>query len=266
MKHTEVIRRAAGYIRYQLLARHKRGHGIHSPAVYDFISRVVGDRNSYPEYRMIREALNNLYRNNSMVDVGMLTAPSQVFSDTTRRVARMARVAGIPDRYGRLLFRIARYCQAARMVEFGTCLGQSALYLSYGYREGTVVTVESSGNLTRFAGQFLKDSGCCNVDVITSTFSEFMSGREEEEDAPGLVFLDGDHRYAATLEYYRFFRSRMDQGVIVLDDINYSGEMRKAWNEIVSQERSGAVTLDLFRLGIVLVRPCITPGHFVVRY
>lgn len=41
------------YLRYLLFSSHRKGHGIHSPFVFDFIQKVLNDNSEYTEYEEI---------------------------------------------------------------------------------------------------------------------------------------------------------------------------------------------------------------------
>jgi hypothetical protein len=57
----------------------------------------------------------------------------------------------------------------------------------------------------------------------------------------------------------------MKNGIIIIDDIYWSAGMHKAWEEIV-KENNEYVTIDIYRMGIILIRESVTPGHYVVGF
>jgi hypothetical protein len=67
------------------------------------------------------------------------------------------------------------------------------------------------------------------------------------------------------MRYFTFYNEIIKEGILIIDDINWSAGMRKAWREIVKQN-ANYVTIDLFRMGMILIRESITPGHYVVRF
>ena len=49
-----------------------------------------------------------------------------------------------------------------------------------------------------------------------------------------LVFIDGNHRYEATLKYFELLKNNLsDKSIVVLDDIHWSSGMRRAWRRYV---------------------------------
>jgi hypothetical protein len=87
-----------------------------------------------------------------------------------------------------------------------------------------------------------------------------------ENEAPGLIFIDGDHRKDKLLENFSYLvRKAGENTVIVIDDINYSKEMNEAWNELKSGDGI-SVTIDIFRMGLVFFRSGMSRFDYVVGY
>jgi hypothetical protein len=57
----------------------------------------------------------------------------------------------------------------------------------------------------------------------------------------------------------------VENSVIIIDDIHHSPEMEEAWNEIRKHERV-SVTIDIFRMGMVFLRPGMNRINYIVRY
>jgi predicted O-methyltransferase YrrM len=71
---------------------------------------------------------------------------------------------------------------------------------------------------------------------------------------PVLLYLDGDHAYDPTLEYFSDLLKYSEQDTIfVLDDIRWSSGMERAWKVIKANPES-VVSLDLFFMGIVFFK------------
>lgn len=257
--------RIPAVFRYAFLSGHRGGHGIHSPGVFEFVTRVLFDRSEYPVYHEIDEYLKKLQEDNQVITSNDFKSTSLAFDSDKRTVSKISRKVAIPPKYGRLLLRTVRYYQYRHLVELGTSLGVSALYLSSGNDNSRLVTMEGNPQLALAAGNFLQASGKRHIEIINLPFEEALMCRHEAFEDPDLVFIDGDHRKESTLEYYRYFRSRIRCGFIFIDDINWSAGMRKAWNTIIKEEKEG-VTIDIFRMGIVMIRESITPGHYLIRF
>lgn len=167
-----------------------------------------------------------------------------------RSVASIARYSGISERKGRILFHTIRWLQPGRMLELGTSLGLSTLYMALASPESRIFTLEGHSGLASIAEATFKNLGLHNITVIRSSFEEGLGDALAELGGVDFVFIDGDHRYFSTI---RAVDSIIAQAkppfVIAIDDIRWSGEMKAAWNQI----RHNAylrLNLDLFDMGM----------------
>ena len=81
-----------------------------------------------------------------------------------------------------------------------------------------------------------------------------------------LLFLDANHRYQATLTYFntslKFIHKR---SVMIIDDIHWSSQMTKAWNEIIQNQRV-TLSLDLFQAGVLFFDPELKKEHLLLEF
>lgn len=149
---------ARKYCRYYLTAANGKGHGIHSPFVYDFVRNVLNDRRDYPEYTSIESLRGRLVNDDTLLSIEDMGAGSVAGTLGQRSIGDVARHAAKPRKLGQLLFRIARYYRPGTVLELGTSLGLSTAYLAAG------VAAVSAGFVTRVAGDLTADGS-----VISST-------------------------------------------------------------------------------------------------
>jgi predicted O-methyltransferase YrrM len=253
------------YVWHLLLAKHRYGHGVHSPFAFEFINKVVFDHTSYSEYKSLQVLRNELKRSDIQLQVQEVGSGSTHFSGKSRKVSDLIHVSSVNRKNGKLLFRISRNYKPATIIELGTSIGLSSLYLAKGSPVSRVVTVEGNPELSQFAAELFKKCNTENITPIIGLFDEQLELLKQKYPVPQLVFIDGNHNVEATLRYYRHFSEQMNSGILIFDDINWSRNMRKAWKEI-RQDRSARATIDLFYMGIVLLDQSITPGHYRVRF
>ena len=98
-------------------------------------------------------------------------------------------------------------------------------------------------------------------------FDETLPAYLKSVDQLGIVYVDGNHRYAPTINYFKqLLEKANDQSILIFDDIHWSEEMEKAWEEI-KQHSHVTLTIDLFFIGLVFVRQAQKEKeHFVIRY
>src|ERR1044072_3514545 len=95
------------YLDYLFGSSHSKGHGIHSPFVFDFIQKVLNDKTEYPEYSQAEGLRKKLLLDNSPVPIEDYGAGSRS-GPGSKSVAEITKIASKSPKYGKLLFRIAR--------------------------------------------------------------------------------------------------------------------------------------------------------------
>ena len=253
------------FLQYKIISRHSKGHGVHSPFIFDFVNKVLYDKTAYAEYQFFEFIISSLKASKEMLPVNDLGGVSIRFSNKSRKVPKLLKISSIPSKYGRLLFRMIRYYKPVSIVEFGTSIGVSAIFLAKGNTGSKLLTVEGNKLLFDFASGLFRKNNVKNIHAVHGDFDQIISHLPSKFTDTQFVFIDGNHKYDPTMRYFKYFMERMEEGIIIIDDIYWSGEMRRAWKEIVRKNRK-YVTIDLYRMGIIILRDSVTPGHYVVRF
>ena len=249
------VRLAWKYLHYYFTAANGKGHGIHSPFVFDFMTHVLNDRGPYPAWAAIEELRGRLLRDDRLVrieDMGAGTAGSGA-GVRSRKIADIARRAAKPRRLGQLLFRIAHHYQPATVLELGTSLGLSTAYLATGAPAAHVISIEGSESIREAAAENLRSLGLA-PELVQGNFDEVLGPLLSRIGPVGLAFVDGNHRYEPTLRYFHSLMAQMSApAVLIFDDIHWSADMERAWAEIRADSRV-YMTIDLFFIGLVFLR------------
>jgi len=207
------------------------------------------DKVKYPEYDIVNRARKDLLSNGRR-PVPVNTHGACASGTGTVKLSSVIKRSSVSEKQGRLLFRIARWFKPARIFELGTSAGISTMYMALGNPSADVVTVEGNPALAEIASSSFKEHHLENIKLLNCTFREALSGFVTG-NLPTLVFIDGDHSYEATREYFDFFSNCLTGTyVIIIHDIYWSGGMKKAWKEI-SASRENCCAVDLFFMGIV---------------
>ena len=249
--------------RYLINSKYRKGYGVHSPAVFEMVSKVLFDKAFYEDYKTIERQIIQLRSNKTKIPFTEMGAGSRFFSEGMRRISDIARESSVQKKYGRLLFRLIKYYKPEHVLELGTSLGVSTFYMAKGYENTKIHTMEGNTSVLEIAKVNAKELKLENIDFLLGSFDTLLTKLLSELKPLEFVFIDGNHSYEATIKYYSLIRSFMTKGIIVFDDIYWSQGMKKAWNEIKDKEH---VTIDLFQLGIVVLGDILTPGTYRVRY
>jgi predicted O-methyltransferase YrrM len=255
------------YLKYYLTASNGKGHGVHSPFVFDFITKVLNDDREFYAYRQIENLRKMMQYNETSVVVEDLGAGSRVAKSSERKVKEIARGSLKPKKYGQLLFRMADYYAAETILELGTSLGITTAYLASARNGSRVITLEGAEAIATQAIANFNSLQLRNIELIKGDFDDTLSAAIKALQRVDLAFIDGNHAYKPTVNYYRqLLPSLHDDSILVFDDIHWSREMEKAWDEIRNDERV-TLSIDLFFIGVVFFRKeNKVKQHFTIRF
>jgi len=251
---------------YYLCSHHKKGHGIHSPFVFELITQVFRDKNKYPEYKVAKNIAHQLKTDSSIIETPLFGAKA-LNKIKSQKISSIAKKSSISVKYGQLLFRLVRYANAQNILELGTCLGVSTAYLALANEKAQIYTIEGSEPLLNIAREKLLNNNIKNVQLIAGTFEKQLQLCLAQIHSLDFVFIDGNHTYEATLNYFEILVQHSHSNtILVFDDINWSPQMAKAWEKIKSDARV-TLTIDIFRMGIVFFRKeILVKQHFIIRF
>lgn len=261
-----VIFRTFKYLNYILLSKHRKGFGIHSPFVFDLVSRTFRNKIDAEIVCSIEKVRKKMISDNRSIKVKDLGTGSEKMITNIKRVSDIAKKSPVTKKYGVLLSNMAAEFGNPLIIEFGTSLGISTMYLASANRETVVNTMEGCPAISEIAINNFKEAGFDNVNVITGSFEEKWPKTITKGIKPGLVFIDGNHRKEPVLRYFDMVSEVSDSNtVIIIDDIYLSKEMEEAWT-VIKQSKNVTLTIDIFRMGIVFFRAGLTYNNYTIRY
>lgn len=255
------------YLRYLLTAENGRGHGIHSPFVYRLIREVFMDRKRKTEYDIPETYRRSLLRDHTLLEIEDFGAGTVSRLQNKRSVSSIARNSVKHQRYAALLYRLGHFLKARQILELGTSLGVTTMYLAAVSSAENVVTMEGSPAVADLAEAAFNTRGLSRLKLIRGNFDDQLPQLLKTMPEIDLAYVDGNHRKMPTLNYFNQLLPLMtNEGCLVFDDIHWSREMEQAWAEICADHRV-TLSIDLFSIGLVFVRKeQLEKQHFIIRY
>ncbi len=249
----------------QFLWKSKNEHGVHSPFVFDLVTKCFYDKKSKPEYAVLKSYRKSLLENKITIEVTDFGAGSRVFKSNTRAINQIAKTAGITEKRAELLFRITNYFQPENVLEIGTSLGLATSVLSLGNPKAKITTLEGCANTMSIAKNQLLLQNLKNIEFVATEFSTYLKTQQPTTNNQQLIYFDGNHSKQATLAYFELLLPTVsNETVWIFDDIHWSEDMEEAWETIKNHEKV-TVTIDTFQWGIVFFRIEQEREHFVIR-
>jgi predicted O-methyltransferase YrrM len=257
---------ALKYLEYSIFSTHRKGHGIHSPFVFYLIAGVFRNKTSRDIVFRIEKIRKSMLADNRSIEVNDMGAGSAVMRGKCRKVSEIARYSSLPQKYGSLLSGLASHFGSNTIIELGTSLGISTMYLASGSGSTVVHTIEGCSQTSAIASENFKKAGFRNIRQYNLSFDEGLSLMDSERISAGLVFIDGDHRKERTLRYFQKALNLTDErSLVIVDDIHLNSEMSDAWEQIKGDSRV-TCSIDINRMGLLFFRKGLTRTDYVIRY
>ncbi|MDB5136763.1 MAG: SAM-dependent methyltransferase [Mucilaginibacter sp.] len=258
------LRFAKDYLLHRLLGKSR--HGLHSPFVYRLVDKVIYDFSAKKVYNEIENIRIQLLSDDRMITVTDLGAGSHLNNNRQKRVSDIARNALKLPKLAQLLYRLVSDLQPLNMIELGTCLGTTSLYLKKAAPNAQLFTLEGCPETAGIASNGFKNAGIEDIKLITGNFDDTLPGVINGLDQLDFVFVDGNHQKDATLKYFEWCLPKVHENtLLIFDDIYWSEGMKEAWAEIKANPQI-TVTIDLFWIGLVYFKRGQVKEDFVVRF
>src|SRR4030095_549875 len=211
--------------------RSRKWNSFHSPYLFRLFTYCCDEKIVFPEFNEIENIRAELIHNTQHIKRTDFGAGSRMETLTPERsISSIAQHSRSLPFQCRFLFRLMRMVKPVTAIEFGTSLGIATSYLAHGNPGSQIITVEGDPILASMAGEFFLEQDIKNIRLFNSTFEDFIRMELAQISTVDFVFLDGNHKSGPLLEYYNamkpFFNSNT---IIVVDDINWSHDMRQGW-------------------------------------
>ena len=240
---------------------------MHSPFVFQFILHVLNNKSNYQPPNEIEALRKALLRDKRVLTIEDLGAGSRTAATKQRSIEQIAASALKSKKYAQLLFRLVKHYQPTTILELGTSLGITTSYFAKANPDATIFSIEGSKAIADIARENFDKLGVKNTELMQGNFDDLLPSVIRHLSTIDLAYIDGNHRYEPTLNYFHQLLSKTaNDSILVFDDIHWSEEMERAWAEI-KWHPSVQCTVDIFFLGFVFFRKEFkTKQHFQIRF
>lgn len=259
------LKQVLKYINYRLTAYTE--HDVHSPFVYDFYTQLIRNEYPYGDFEHLDELRKKLLADSTVLDITDLGAGSKKLDSNKRSIQQIVKHGIAPKKQAEFLYRLINKFSPKTIIELGTSVGLTSLYLAKANSGATLYTLEGSESLVAFSKALFKKEQLRNVVSIQGNFdAEFpklLTGLETID----CLYIDGNHASEPTLRYFNLALAKKNAGsIFIFDDINWSDDMQKAWQSVTAHP-DVRLSLDCFHFGMVFFRTeQKEKEHFVLRF
>ncbi|MCF6360567.1 MAG: class I SAM-dependent methyltransferase [Cyclobacteriaceae bacterium] len=241
-------------------------HSLQAPFIYNFFTKYIQRDFNKGLFESIEQTRRKLLDEDYLVATVNYGAISIVHPDSQQtKVSTIAKNGLTPAKVSRLLARLIEFNDAKNIIELGTSFGLNTLYLAQ-KENSSVVTFEGSEDIANVALTNFEHHQKNNIELVLGNIDKTLPTFLDARIRIDFAYIDANHKYKPTIEYFESIIKRMHKGsILVLDDIYWSKEMTQAWNEIKAHPEV-THSIDLFSVGIVFFQPDLVKTNYRLMF
>ena len=250
-----------GALLYRCL-RYRKGYGVHSPFVYNLITKVIEEKCSYYSFYDIELLRRELYYREEVV-----TCPDRQHPGRTkqRQVGEIVYREAIKASHGALLFRLVNYFKSRHILQLGPNMGLSTLYLTSYAKNLHCIALETVPEFAVIARETFKRAHN-PIDLRIGSYAELLPKALEDMEQVDFVYFNTLYEQAHNLSLFETcLRYVHDETIFVFEGIKASQKMREFWKAVCAFSVV-FLTVDLYTLGIVFFNRKLHKKDYIVYF
>lgn len=249
------------YFRYFFLKEDQ--HSIHSPFFFSFYQHLKGYiRENRQGEEAIEKQRSKFLGMNEEIQSTDFGAGSRWIYGRTRKVASIIKRSNTSIRFSLLYQFLCQQTPANTVLELGTSLGINTAYLAK-VTKGKLYTFEGDPALVGLSQNHLAVFSF--VQIVSGNIDNTLSETLQHVECVDFALMDANHRYQPTMDYFQIISPRLHpNSILVIADIHWSKEMRKAWDELRALP-SVTSSMDFFECGVLFFGKHGNNNQFVLE-
>ena len=216
--------------------------------------QLVNNPYRFSDFEILNEIRNQLKLSTEVINVSDFGAGSKKLNASHRTIKQIVKHGIAPQKQAEFLYRLINFLNPSTIIELGTSVGLTTLYLAKAAPKSTVFTLEGCEKLAAFSTQLFKSNSINNINSVIGNFNDTFPKLLNSITTIDFLYVDGNHTYEATMNYFNLaLQKKNEQSVFLFDDITWSSDMLKAWKEICAHPEV-TLSLDFFFFGIIFFR------------
>ena len=242
------------YLKYFFTASNGKGHGVHSPFVFTFITRVLNDDRFFYAFFPIEDLRTNLLADTNLLTIDASDIKSTEENKKKLSIHDIARSTGSSRKTGQLLFRIVNHYSPDSILVLGNSLGIDTAYLAAANTSLQLTTLQQDKMIAAMAMKHFQILDLKNIHMLVGDCKQLLDEYIKKNNKIGLMYSNINTDYASMMVYFnQLLGSIQPDSILIFQNIHFSRDMERAWEEIKANEIV-TLTIDLFYTGIVLFR------------
>lgn len=252
------------FIKHYFTSKSLKGHGIHSPYIFNLITNIILPAIKQPLNANIEKIRQNFLINTQLVEYINLGA-NKLSTTTYLKINHIARNSVSTPKKCKIINAIAKHYKPTTVIELGTSIGIGTMYLAQANNNTQVITIEGSPQIANIAQETFKVHNFNNILSYVGNFDSILPSILDKLNTPTLWYIDGNHHYEPTLRYFEWALTKFNaENIIIFDDIYWSNKMCQAWQQIKKHPKV-TISIDFYYLGIVFFKEVMHRESFKIN-
>lgn len=235
----QLLKKTKDVLSFYRFLRFRKGFGVHSPFAFNLITNVIEEKYPYYSYERIDIVRRQLLQNGALLGT------------TGMSVGRATAKFGIRKSHGQLLFRLANYFKPKQILQIGTGMGLSTLYLTAYSSHVHCIALEEDPGQAEWTHWCLERMGKRNVKVKQGSYDSLLSNTLAHLGTVDFLFFNVPEKAEALYSYFEMSLEHIQPGtVLLIEEIRKSQMMENFWYQVKAHP-AVVVTFDLYHLGLV---------------
>ena len=243
--------------------RYRKGFGVHSPFVFNLITKVIEERCQYYSFYDIE-----LIRKQLLFQDDEITYPDRQQKGKMRRrtIGRIVEREAIRPKHGALLFRLANYFKSKHILQFGPSMGLSTLYLTSYASDLKCIALENVPEFASIARIAFGKAARNPVDLRVGSYKDLLPKALKDMEQLDFVFFNTLYEQQNNSWLFEECLKHVHgDTVFVFEGIKTSRKMREFWREVCCHPEV-TVTIDLYSMGIVFFNKKLHKMDYIVYF
>jgi hypothetical protein len=241
---------------YSKRARHRHGHGIHSPFLFYLITKVIENKESCPEYNYFKSLKNKVFDSlDNFSDPSFIELYNE-FGLPSSKPKKLFKKVELPIKYGKIVFQLIREFKPSSVISYGPTFGANLVILAIANNDSHVYHVINDPVSELIGMKLLKGQAIANI--------HFVAENPMPTIDPEFVMVNYPNNPDISRSVtQKFINKHSDDCVLIIRGIHNSKEMETIWQEMIASEKVH-VSLDLFEIGITLFRKGLQKENYIL--
>lgn len=242
--------------------RYRKGHGVHSPFAFNFITKVIDERAAYyceDAIELTRKKIG--YPERTVCIPGIKEQSKQEIS-----IREVIEKMAIKPKNGALLMRMTNYFKPKNILQVGEAVGFSTLYLAAYASDVRVLVLEEHPARAALCRSVFEKHKAGNISLREGAYNNTLPQALREIGRVDFVYLDFlNSTELNTYVVEQCFPCLHDKSVLVVAGIKAAKEKKEFWKQLCFRPEV-RVTVDVYEFGIIFFDKKLHKRNYIVSF